>query len=806
MNPQKRNISRMTSLENAAALVKVPPETIREFIEHRGICGKQTGSEWRVNVRDLLRKWGPGSGRIRSGRRSSVFSHSAVPELRRPVGAVDNGPAVIVQTCGHDDLLFSTGNGPLHIDWLVGKRWERNLVTIPSFTWFNPVVKRHVRVGNWAVRLLVNGKATQLWHSLTWYGHSAVPQTDYDVSAYGQTFNLTVRGFCPPQSQAFIQSFAFKNLTSESFRLELEFVGNLCLGDENEFLRGEIMAYPGCGLEALPAAVVRCAPLSNGMRIENRPGRMFAELTGTDPAAGIHLTKHVEKHRLDGAWLKGPRRLWRVETVNFKAVFALTLPAKKEKQFALTLNLGTAPVEVRKQQMELRKEGTASLFNRTIRSWQRVLAPLENAATPDRLFNAALGRCAAYVKMCSIPMRKEKMGKENYLITDHVCFTVENPRDCFYQACALLYFAPRDVEGYLRFQFETAIPRNGFGYMSFASGESPSKEGRDFELDMVSYPFLLLYRYWRLTEDDALAKGAAVRAAAARMLTEIQEHYYPANGLYASVRRPSDELCLLPCNIPDNMLLYCMLEKLAEMADEAWGDARQTEQLRRVASQVRKAIYKTAVVRHEKFGRLFAFEVAPSGRYFLYDQADLPNLLTAPYFGFCRLNNPIYQNTLRFIYSTENEGYAETSDGYFRALCDGTKQIPDGPWPIAMMAEIMVAPRNPAKVQQAVDRLCRTITYALQFSETVTKDRGIPLCRLWFAYACGLFVMMYVEALCGIQLGKKIKIRPNPPETWGRYQSPLLQVHGREVRVVIENGKPGIWIDGKRKDIGCLSL
>lgn len=51
------------------------------------------------------------------------------------------------------------------------------------------------------------------------------------------------------------------------------------------------------------------------------------------------------------------------------------------------------------------------------------------------------------------------------------------------------------------------------------------------------------------------------------------------------------------------------------------------------------------------------------GNSYLIDDANVPSLLSLPYLGFCSPSDPIYQNTRRFILSTDNPYYFTSSLG-----------------------------------------------------------------------------------------------------------------------------------------------
>ena len=54
------------------------------------------------------------------------------------------------------------------------------------------------------------------------------------------------------------------------------------------------------------------------------------------------------------------------------------------------------------------------------------------------------------------------------------------------------------------------------------------------------------------------------------------------------------------------------------------------------------------------FGTIYAFEVDGFGNHLLMDDANVPSLLAMPYLGDVDVNDPIYQNTRRFVWSGSN--------------------------------------------------------------------------------------------------------------------------------------------------------
>src|SRR5690606_32690352 len=57
---------------------------------------------------------------------------------------------------------------------------------------------------------------------------------------------------------------------------------------------------------------------------------------------------------------------------------------------------------------------------------------------------------------------------------------------------------------------------------------------------------------------------------------------------------------------------------------------------------------------HPQFGKVYAFETNGYGSYNLMDDANIPSLLSLPYLGAVKPNDPIYLNTRKYILSKEN--------------------------------------------------------------------------------------------------------------------------------------------------------
>ena len=71
---------------------------------------------------------------------------------------------------------------------------------------------------------------------------------------------------------------------------------------------------------------------------------------------------------------------------------------------------------------------------------------------------------------------------------------------------------------------------------------------------------------------------------------------------------------------------------------------------------IAEGIHEHAVVEHLG-NEIYAYEVDGLGNSLLIDDPNVPSLLSAPYLGFCDMDDPLYLNTRKHILSEENEYY-----------------------------------------------------------------------------------------------------------------------------------------------------
>lgn len=119
-------------------------------------------------------------------------------------------------------------------------------------------------------------------------------------------------------------------------------------------------------------------------------------------------------------------------------------------------------------------------------------------------------------------------------------------------------------------------------------------------------------------------------------------------GLVRSAFRPSDDATILGFFIPANAMMSVELKRAAKFLKTTEKASLATE-VEKWSDKLRAAVMEHGVVKHKKYGDVFAYEVDGYGSSILMDDANYPSLLALPVMGFCDINDPTYQNTRKMI-------------------------------------------------------------------------------------------------------------------------------------------------------------
>lgn len=292
----------------------------------------------------------------------------------------------------------------------------------------------------------------------------------------------------------------------------------------------------------------------------------------------------------------------------------------------------------------------------------------------------------------------------------------------------------------------------------------PELHERKYEIDSLCYPIRLAYAYWQLTGDDSIFDDRWLEAVrqTLKVFTDQQRkqgnvtpykfqrktsalhdtvsnygYGHPANpvGLIASFFRPSDDSTIFPFLVPSNFFAVSVLHKASEVLTKVNHNAQLADQCTALANEVEAALQKYAVVNHPKYGQVYAFEVDGFGSSLLMDDANAPSLLSLPYLTDVKMEDPIYQNTRRMIWSHDNPYFFSGKDG---EGIGGPHTGYDKIWPMSLIMKALTTD-NRAEQEDCLQRLLAIDGGTGFMHESYNKDDCTDFTRSWFAWANTLF-------------------------------------------------------------------
>ena len=229
-----------------------------------------------------------------------------------------------------------------------------------------------------------------------------------------------------------------------------------------------------------------------------------------------------------------------------------------------------------------------------------------------------------------------------------------------------------------------------------------------FEVDSLLYPIWFAYDYYKQTGDRSIFTPE-VRRAFERVLATMRDEQHHAqrshyrhpqlanNGKGSAVKytgmvwtgfRPSDDPVRYHYNIPVNMFASVVMKDLTTIARDVWRDNRMAQNAWGMSVEIQRGIEQYGTLDLKPFGRIYAYEVDGRGHTNVMDDANIPSLLSIPYFGYLPKTNSLYLATRRFALSDRNPYFFRGK--YAEGI--GSPHTPHGyVWPLALCVQALTA-------------------------------------------------------------------------------------------------------------------
>lgn len=288
---------------------------------------------------------------------------------------------------------------------------------------------------------------------------------------------------------------------------------------------------------------------------------------------------------------------------------------------------------------------------------------------------------------------------------------------------------------------------------------------RKWEVDSLAWPTILDYLYVAQTGDRSIytsklhdALWTIVKTIRCEQLhatcsrynypyhVYTQNAYNPNTGLIWGAFRPSDDAVQYRFNIPQNALAVVALRDIATLATDGYRDDNLANEATSIAAAVQIGIERYGTVVDATTGRLmYAYEVDGYGRANLMDDANIPNLTTLPYIGWCSPYDPLYLQTRAFALSARNPWYF--SGTYGAGL--GSPHTPYGfIWPLGIIGRALTATGS-AEVDESITTLAETDSQDGLIHESFYPDGYWRYTRAEFGWANALYAELIFRSVAG---------------------------------------------------------
>lgn len=291
----------------------------------------------------------------------------------------------------------------------------------------------------------------------------------------------------------------------------------------------------------------------------------------------------------------------------------------------------------------------------------------------------------------------------------------------------------------------------------------PGVHERKWEIDSHCYPIRLAYEYWKRSGDTSIFGEDWLQSIQLTLKTFREQQRKNGVGPYKFLRttarafdtlnnggngapvkpvglivssfRPSDDATTLQFLVPSNFFAVTSLKKAAEILTEVNKRNDIAGECLELANEVENALKEYATYNHPQFGKIYSFEVDGFGNRLLMDDANVPSLLAMPYLGDVAIDDPIYQNTRKFVWSDSNpyffkgkaaEGIGGPHVGYYMA------------WPMSIIMKALTS-TDDAEIKKCVEMLISTDAGTGFMHESFHVDNPEKYTRSWFAWVNGLF-------------------------------------------------------------------
>lgn len=309
---------------------------------------------------------------------------------------------------------------------------------------------------------------------------------------------------------------------------------------------------------------------------------------------------------------------------------------------------------------------------------------------------------------------------------------------------------------------------NHAGHQDDATEMKPIIWERKYEIDSLCYPIQLAYLYYRQTGEESIFNKTFKLGVEDILSTwEIEQNHEQSayvferdtwrkedtlinggkgspvgyTGMTWSGFRPSDDACTYHYLVPSNMFAASVLGYLEEIYSTVLKDESTVKRIKKLKEQIKKGIEDYAIVENAAGEKVYAYEVDGLGNSSIMDDANIPNLISAPYLGYSDIENSLYQATRQTLLSEENPYFYKGT----AAEGIGSSHTPkEYIWHMSL-AMIGLTSTSKEEKKAMLDRMVQTDAGKKTLHEGFHKDRPEEYTREWFSWPNMLFCELMLD-------------------------------------------------------------
>lgn len=291
----------------------------------------------------------------------------------------------------------------------------------------------------------------------------------------------------------------------------------------------------------------------------------------------------------------------------------------------------------------------------------------------------------------------------------------------------------------------------------------PGVHERKWEIDSLCYVIRLSHGYWKNTGDSSAFTAKWQQAMQLIVSTFREQQRISDNGPYHfqrlatnptdtqfgggygnptkkiglihSMFRPSDDATFYPFLVSSNLFAVVSLRQLAEIFGKALKNDKLSKKYALFADELDFILKQNAVYQHPAAGKIWPLEIDGFGNALFMDDANVPNLLSLPYLGYCDVNDPLYQSTRKFSLSKTNPWY---HSGRYAKGIGGPHVGESKIWPLGLVMQALTS-TDDKETLSCLAMLKKTHAGTGFIHESFHVDDPKNYSRSWFAWANTIF-------------------------------------------------------------------